>query len=88
MIFLPGTVQPTGQDAHASEWRAMRVMIAGGGIGGMTLALALHNAGIDDIDIYESSSAINELGVGINVLPHATNCDSSVALSGVPSAAR
>ena len=47
-------------------------MIAGGGIGGMTLALALHDAGIDDIDIYESSPAINELGVGINVLPHAT----------------
>jgi 2-polyprenyl-6-methoxyphenol hydroxylase-like FAD-dependent oxidoreductase len=49
----------------------MKIAIAGGGIGGMTLALSLHAAGIDDIDIYESSSAIKELGVGINILPHA-----------------
>jgi 2-polyprenyl-6-methoxyphenol hydroxylase-like FAD-dependent oxidoreductase len=49
----------------------MKIAIAGGGIGGMTLALSLHAAGIDDIDIYESSPAIKELGVGINILPHA-----------------
>lgn len=50
----------------------MKVAIAGGGIGGMTLALSLHAAGITDVDIYEASPAIKELGVGINVLPHAT----------------
>jgi 5-methylphenazine-1-carboxylate 1-monooxygenase len=49
----------------------MKVMIVGGGIGGMALALALLDAGIDDVDIYESASAVRELGVGINVLPHA-----------------
>ncbi len=49
----------------------MKVAIAGGGIGGLTLALALHNAGIKDIDIYESAPELKELGVGINVLPHA-----------------
>ncbi|MGE0445394.1 MAG: flavin-dependent oxidoreductase [Vicinamibacterales bacterium] len=49
----------------------MKIAIAGGGIGGMTLALSLYAAGIDDIDIYESSPAIKELGVGINILPHA-----------------
>ena len=38
----------------------------------MTLALSLHAAGIRDVDIYESASSIKELGVGINVLPHAT----------------
>jgi 5-methylphenazine-1-carboxylate 1-monooxygenase len=43
----------------------------GGGIGGMTLALAFHDAGIDDIEVYESAPAIKELGVGINVQPHA-----------------
>ncbi len=47
------------------------VVIVGGGIGGMTLALSLHDAGITDVDIYESSSATRELGVGINILPHA-----------------
>lgn len=49
----------------------MNVAIAGGGIGGMTLALSLHDAGITDVDIYESAAAIKELGVGIVLQPHA-----------------
>ncbi|MGH2395762.1 MAG: flavin-dependent oxidoreductase [bacterium] len=49
----------------------MKVAIVGGGIGGMALALALIDAGIGDVDIYESASAVKELGVGINILPHA-----------------
>src|SRR5262245_38519268 len=49
----------------------MRVAIAGGGIGGMTLALSLLDAGIDEVDVYESAPILKELGVGINVLPHA-----------------
>jgi 5-methylphenazine-1-carboxylate 1-monooxygenase len=49
----------------------LKVAIVGGGIGGMALALSLHAAGIHDLDIYESAPAIRELGVGINVLPHA-----------------
>ena len=48
----------------------MRVVIVGGGIGGLTLALMLRARGID-CDIYEASPRIRELGVGINVLPHA-----------------
>jgi 5-methylphenazine-1-carboxylate 1-monooxygenase len=51
--------------------RAVRVAIAGGGIGGLTLALSLHDAGISDIEVFESAATIKELGVGINVLPHA-----------------
>src|SRR5688572_16606778 len=49
----------------------MDVAIVGGGIGGMTLALSLVDAGIKDVDIYESSSAVKELGVGVNIQPHA-----------------
>ncbi len=49
----------------------MKIAIIGGGIGGMTLALALHDAEIRDVEIYESDPRISELGVGINVLPHA-----------------
>src|SRR5262245_25339299 len=47
------------------------VAIVGGGIGGMTLALSLVAAGIDDLQVYESSPGIRELGVGINIQPHA-----------------
>jgi 2-polyprenyl-6-methoxyphenol hydroxylase-like FAD-dependent oxidoreductase len=49
----------------------VKVAIVGGGIGGMTLALSLADAGITDVDIYESVAQVKELGVGINVLPHA-----------------
>lgn len=48
----------------------MRVIIAGGGIGGLTAALALHAAGIE-AEVFEQSPEIRPLGVGINVLPHA-----------------
>ena len=48
----------------------MKVLIAGGGIGGLTTALYLHRAGID-VEIFERADAIRELGVGINMLPHA-----------------
>lgn len=37
----------------------------------MTLALSLHAAGFNDVDIYESASAIRELGVGVALQTHA-----------------
>ncbi len=48
----------------------MKIMIAGGGIGGLACALSLHRAGIE-CQVFERSSEIRELGVGINTLPHA-----------------
>jgi 2-polyprenyl-6-methoxyphenol hydroxylase-like FAD-dependent oxidoreductase len=47
------------------------VVIVGAGIGGLTLALSLDAAGIA-CRVYEASAQILPLGVGINVLPHAT----------------
>lgn len=48
----------------------MKVIIVGGGIGGLTTALMLHARGIK-AEVYEQSSEIRELGVGINTLPQA-----------------
>ncbi|SPP92922.1 flavin-dependent oxidoreductase [Bradyrhizobium vignae] len=48
----------------------MTVLIAGGGIGGLTLALSLHQVGVE-CRVFESVPALKPLGVGINVLPHA-----------------
>ena len=50
--------------------RRMKVIIAGGGIGGLTTALALHQVGIE-AEVFEQASEVRELGVGINMLPHA-----------------
>ena len=47
----------------------MRVLIAGGGIGGLTLALILHQRGIA-CRVSEATPAVKPLGVGINLLPH------------------
>jgi 2-polyprenyl-6-methoxyphenol hydroxylase-like FAD-dependent oxidoreductase len=48
----------------------MQVLIAGGGIAGLSLALALHARGIA-CRVFESAREIRELGVGITLLPHA-----------------
>ncbi|WP_158890414.1 flavin-dependent oxidoreductase [Amycolatopsis anabasis] len=49
----------------------MRVIVAGGGIGGLATALSLHAAGIEDVLVAEAAEEIRPLGVGINLLPHA-----------------
>lgn len=48
----------------------MTVLIAGAGVGGLTLALMLHARGIKSV-VYEQATEVRELGVGINALPHA-----------------
>jgi 5-methylphenazine-1-carboxylate 1-monooxygenase len=48
----------------------MRVGIVGAWIGGLTLALMLHERAID-VTLWESSPELRPLGVGINLLPHA-----------------
>ena len=46
-----------------------RIIVAGGGIGGLAAALALHAAG-HEVEVHEAVVEPRELGVGINLLPH------------------
>jgi 5-methylphenazine-1-carboxylate 1-monooxygenase len=46
------------------------IVVVGAGIGGLVTALSLHQAG-HDVHVYESVDQVRELGVGINLLPHA-----------------
>jgi 2-polyprenyl-6-methoxyphenol hydroxylase-like FAD-dependent oxidoreductase len=48
----------------------MQVLIAGGGVGGLALALMLHQRGIG-CTVLEAVAEVKPLGVGINTLPHA-----------------
>jgi 2-polyprenyl-6-methoxyphenol hydroxylase-like FAD-dependent oxidoreductase len=50
----------------------MEIAIIGAGIGGLSTALSLHQAGYRDIAIFEAAADIREVGVGINLPPHAT----------------
>ena len=48
----------------------MQILIAGGGIGGLTAALMLHRLG-HRVNVFEQTRELRPLGVGINLLPHA-----------------
>jgi 2-polyprenyl-6-methoxyphenol hydroxylase-like FAD-dependent oxidoreductase len=49
----------------------LTVLIVGAGIGGLILALELHRFRIP-VRIYEQANRLQQVGVGINILPHAT----------------
>lgn len=57
------------------------VTIVGGGIAGLTTALALHRRGID-ATVYEATPQLETIGVGINILPHASRVLHELDLSG------
>ena len=48
----------------------MKVLVIGGGIGGLTMALSLHQVGIP-VRVYEAVHEVTPLGVGINLQPNA-----------------
>src|SRR5262245_4020889 len=57
----------------------MQVIIVGGGISGLSLALSLHQIGVE-CRIYESVSALEPLGLGINLQPNAVRELSALGL--------
>ena len=48
----------------------MSVIVAGGGIAGLTFALTCHEIGLD-VRVYEAVPSLKPLGVGINLQPNA-----------------
>jgi len=64
----------TGSDTHAAANASgpdtAPVVIAGGGIGGLTLALTLHQIGVRCL-VLEASRHMRPMGVGINLQPNA-----------------
>jgi 2-polyprenyl-6-methoxyphenol hydroxylase-like FAD-dependent oxidoreductase len=48
----------------------MRVIVAGGGIGGLTTAIALRHQGIEVV-VLEQAEVLNEIGAGIRIASNA-----------------
>jgi len=48
---------------------ALRIAVVGGGIGGLTTAIALGQAG-HDVTVYEQASALGEVGAGVGIAPN------------------
>ena len=49
----------------------LRIAVIGGGIGGLTAAVSLRQAGFE-VDVYEQAPELTEVGGGINMAPNAT----------------
>ncbi|MFG3494761.1 flavin-dependent oxidoreductase [Streptomyces sp. NPDC047928] len=47
------------------------ILIAGGGIAGLTAALALHHNGFERITVVEAAREIRSVGAGLNIMPNA-----------------
>src|SRR5712691_2790136 len=50
--------------------KALSIAVIGGGIGGLTAALSLRQAGFA-VDVYEQAPALTQIGGGINMGPNA-----------------
>jgi 2-polyprenyl-6-methoxyphenol hydroxylase-like FAD-dependent oxidoreductase len=50
--------------------RSLRIAIVGGGIGGLTAALALRARGLD-VTVFEQAEVVREIGAGVSIHPNA-----------------
>ena len=57
------------------------IAVIGGGIGGLAAALALLRQGID-VDIYEQSAELREVGAGISISPNGARVLDALGLEG------
>ncbi|RMZ85907.1 hypothetical protein DV736_g6542, partial [Chaetothyriales sp. CBS 134916] len=55
-----------------SDVKKFRICIIGAGMGGLTCALALAQAGFENIEVYESASNLGFVGAGIQLAPNMT----------------
>ena len=57
-----------------------KVLIAGGGIGGLACALALLQRG-DDVTVFEQAAELREIGAGLTISPNAARALATLGLA-------
>src|SRR5581483_7946885 len=62
---------PSASHRPAMAPRDTSIAIIGGGIGGLTAAISLLQAGFD-VEVYEQTRLLSEVGAGINIGPNAS----------------
>lgn len=80
-LWMPETTVGLGSDAVEKALKpandvahpvlsTLKILIIGGGMGGLASALALSLRGFQDITLFESASELAEVGAGINITPN------------------
>ena len=72
---------PLSADSEGSKdmSRSLRIAIVGGGIGGLTAALALRTRGLD-VAVFEQAEVLREIGAGVSIHPNAARLLKRVGL--------
>jgi heterodisulfide reductase subunit A-like polyferredoxin len=68
-----GWHRPTGPTVRGARSNRVSVGVIGGGIGGLSAALSLLQAGLVD-RVYEQAPTLGEVGAGINLSPTPPAC--------------
>lgn len=63
-------VQTDANDSGQPVLSDLTILIIGGGMGGLSTALALSLRGFRDITVFESAPELAEVGAGINITPN------------------
>ena len=61
--------------------KSLKVLIAGGGIGGMAAALSLLRRGYD-VEVYEQAPELGEVGAGVQISPNGSRALDALGLAG------
>ncbi|PTX99890.1 hypothetical protein DB346_18955 [Verrucomicrobia bacterium LW23] len=60
----------------------MKILILGGGVGGLAAAIALRRVGLEDVAVYEQAAEFTEVGAGLGVLSNAVRALEALGIDG------
>ncbi len=66
-----GACSPAGDCPVSKAVSKLKVIVVGGGIGGLAAAIALRRVGAD-VEVYEQTAELREVGAGIQISPNAS----------------